>query len=375
MRWPVYANHASIGPLPDPARDAMHRALALQAEHGVAAMPMLFEQIEHTRAVAGALMGVSPALIAFMPSTTAAISAVANTIPWSVGDRIVLFRGEFPSNTTPWQVIAKEEHLDLVWLDLDDLEPNRFAEAMQAHEPRLVAVSAVQFRSGLRAPVAAMAEAAHHVGAELFVDAIQGLGNTPMALHTADYVAVGGQKWLMGPMGTAVLYAHEAGWLRMRPRLAGWLSHEQPLDFLFGPPNLMGYDRPLQRGPALLEGGTLNLAGLIGLGAAMELIGQVGVEATWAHAQAWNDAIEPAVQALGFRSLRATDDAARSAILSLEPPADIDLGALVAALGERGLSVASPDGALRFSPSWPNALSECPEVVDMVQDAVAQQRP
>ena len=97
----VYANHASVGPLPLPAIDAMHAVNAGQAQHGVAAIAGFHEQVDATRTVAGSLLGVPAKNIALVGNTSTAISCVAASIPWQAGDAIVCLRGEFPANTTP----------------------------------------------------------------------------------------------------------------------------------------------------------------------------------------------------------------------------------------------------------------------------------
>ena len=57
----IYANHASVGPLPLPAIDAMNAVIAGQAQHGVAAIKEFHEDLGATRAVAGSLLGVAAA--------------------------------------------------------------------------------------------------------------------------------------------------------------------------------------------------------------------------------------------------------------------------------------------------------------------------
>ncbi len=360
----IYANHASVSPLSLPAIDAMMAVMNGQATEGVAAMFGFHEDVETTRAVAGELMGVAPDRIAMVASTSTAISAVAASIDWKPGETIVVFRGEFPANTTPWQQAAQRHQLNIVWLEADDFRTERGLEsledALQNHTVRLVAVSAVQFSTGLRMPVEAMAVAAHTHGAAIFVDAIQAMGATPIDATHLDYIATGGQKWLMGPPGTGLLYARD--WSSLEPTLAGWLSHEDALTFLWGDEDCMDYDRPLQTGPAILEGGTLNFAGLAGLTAAMKLIQSIGVPVIHAHANAWIDRLEPGLCELGFRSMRSADPAQRSTLLCVRPPPGMHAGAINEGLKAAGISVATPDAHLRFSPSWPNGLDE-PELI------------
>ena len=356
----IYANHAAIGPLPTPAIEAMAQCVQMQATHGLGALNEYIEGLSHTRALASRLLGGAEDKIALTSSTTAAISAIAASIPWKTGDRIVLFEGEFPANTTPWQLAAKRHDLDIVWLPVALFETDAGLEQLRSvleqGQVRLIAVSAVQFNTGLRMPIEDMATLAHSHGAEIFVDAIQAVGAVPFDGSDLDYIAAGGQKWLMGPPGAGLLYVRD--WSGLTPILAGWLSHEDPVSFLWGDPGLLQYDRPLQAGPALLEGGTLNFSGLAGLTASMGLIDALGVHEVYAHANQWLDRLEPVLVDHGFESMRAKDPAKRSTILCCRPPGSLHPGELVLAFAEHGVSLSSPDGALRFSPSWPNHIDE-----------------
>lgn len=370
----IYANHASVSPLPLPAIDAMMDVMNQQATHAVAAMLGFHTNVAATRKVAGEMMGVAADRVAVVGGTSAAISAVATCIPWQTGETIVLFRGEFPANTTPWQQAARQHNLNIVWLDADDFRTERGLATLDAalanHSVRLVAVSAVQFSTGLRMPVEAMAQRTQQAGAAIFVDAIQALGATPFDTTNLDYVASGGQKWLMGPPGTGLLYARD--WSTLQPNLANWLSHEDALEFLWGDPDQLDYDRPLQVGPAMMEGGTLNFAGLAGLTASMTLIQSIGVGTIHAHANAWNDRLEPHLLALGFNSVRSTDPAMRSTLLCVKPPPGMHAATVAQALQTDGISVATPDAHIRFSPSWPNGLDEPDAIVDTLHRALAR---
>ena len=92
-----------------------------------------------------------------------------------------------------------------------------------------------------------------------------------------------------------------------------------------------------------------------------------------AHVQGYHDALEPGLVERGFVSERAADGR-RSGILSLRPPEDVDVIALAAHLGARRVAVTTPDGRLRFAPHWPNDLAEVPEVLDALDDALAELR-
>ncbi|MEC9070805.1 MAG: aminotransferase class V-fold PLP-dependent enzyme, partial [Myxococcota bacterium] len=288
-------------------------------------------------------------------------------------DRVVLFEGEFPANVTPWQRAAHEHDLKLRFLSLEPYG-DAVDEAMDLLEEalrggvRLVAVSAVQFQTGLRMPVGEMARLCHQHGAQIFVDGIQACGASPLDVHDMDidYLATGGHKWLMGPTGVGFLYVSPSRVEHLRPVAAGWMSHEDGMGFLFDGPGHMRYDRPIRRRADLLESGMPNVLGCSAAEAALELIQQLGVSAIYDHVQQYIDALESALVARGFKSLRAGHPGGRSTLLCTRPPEGVDVVELHKGLVGEGVDCSIPDGRLRFAPHWPNHLDEVPAVAAAV---------
>lgn len=371
----VYANHAAISPPSSAVRAFVGSALADYARRGVGAYRAWNAQRLRLKERLARLFGGEATDYAFLQNTTMALNAVAICFPWRTGDRVVLFEGEFPTNVTPWQRAAHRYGLRLSFLPVADLARPEGADldplvAALKGGTRLVALSAVQFQSGLRAPLEAIAELCHAYGAELCVDAIQACGIVPLDFAGLDYVACGGHKWLMGPEGAGFLYVHPDRVKALEPDMAGWLSHERAADFLFDGPNLLRYDKPIRRRADFLEGGAPNAAGYAGLEASVALIEQLGVQAIYAHVSGWLDALEAGLVARGFRSLRTPDAERQSGILGVLPPDDLSVGALAAGLGVRGVACTTPDGVLRFAPHWPNHQDEVPIVLGAVDEAL-----
>jgi selenocysteine lyase/cysteine desulfurase len=199
------------------------------------------------------------------------------------------------------------------------------------------------------------------------VDGIQACGVVPIDVKRSPihYLACGGHKWLMGMEGSGFLYVdpHCAG--RLKPRVAGWMSHEEPEDFLMNP-GLLRYDKPLKKSALVFETGTLSVLGFVALEAGLDLILSLGVEPIFEHVNRYLDALEAQLVARDFTSLRSPLASARSGILSVIPPKGHDAATLRAKLLERGIVCGTPDGLLRFSPHWPNHLDE----VDVVAEAM-----
>lgn len=373
----AYLNHAGMSPLSVPVRAALSAFAEAQARKGLNA---LFDWLETRRRLKGKLarfVGAASDEIAFVPSTTEGIVDIALCFPWEKGDRVVALEGEFPTNVTPWQRAAERHELELVMLPAAEFrqdEPRAIERLEKELEKgvRLVALSAVQFQTGYRMPLEAISGACHRAGAELFVDAMQGLGVVPMDVKSlgVDYLVCGSHKWLMAIEGIAFVYVPRDKAEALRPEVAGWLSHESPVSFLLEGPGHLRYDRPIRKGIDFLEGGSLSNVGCAALEAALDLLTDLGPSAIFEHVSRYLDALEPGLVGLGFESLRAKAPSRRSGILSLLPPRGVDVTALPQALGERGVACTAPDGCLRFSPHWPNAADEIDFVIANVGECL-----
>ncbi|MEA5445955.1 aminotransferase class V-fold PLP-dependent enzyme [Gammaproteobacteria bacterium AB-CW1] len=379
LRFDVYANHGSVSPLSEPVQAAVNEVLSAQAREGMGIFPAEVERRERVREQFASLIGATGEDIGLVANTSAGVLAIAHSLPWRRGDRVLVFRGEFPTNVTPWQQAARRLGLELVWMDAEDFRLDRVA-AMEQFEQhlaegiRLVAVSAVQFTTGQLMPLEEMGESCRRHGSELFVDAIQALGIVPLDVKRMgiDYLACGSHKWLMGPEGVGFVYIAPQRTDQLEPNLAAWISHEDAFEFLTGAAETLRYDRPIRRGARMLESGTFNNLGCAGLEASIGLIQSLGVTHIFEHVQAWHDGLEPALQARGFESARMTDPAGRSGILSLQPPDNRAAAEWAGELGERGISCASPAGWLRFTPHWPNPATETERVIRAVDSILHQ---
>jgi cysteine desulfurase/selenocysteine lyase len=220
-----------------------------------------------------------------------------------------------------------------------------------------------------------MATLCHEYDAEIFVDAIQAVGATPVDVSWGiDYLSSGSHKHLMGPEGAGFLYVANRCASDFKPRLAGWLGHEDPVAFLMGDEPQLRYDNPLKLGARALETGTSNVIGLAALGASLELIAELGVPAIHSHVEGYLDRLERGLVERGFASWRASDSALRSTLLSVTVPEDVRLSQVASGLRDHGVICNTPDGLLRFAPHWPNSFDEVPVVLDAMDRVLAALR-
>lgn len=353
-----YLNHSGVSPLSRPVVEAVRKYLTALAGEGVGAVPEVLAMRFRLRQKLSWMLGCEPENLALTGGTSWGILAVAQNFPWRAGDRIACVEGDFPTNVTPWRATGQQ----MVFLkpDFSDLE------SQLKRGLRLLAISAVAFQTGWRNPWPEVVELAHQHGCEVLVDAIQAVGVMPFSVGDIDYVAGGAHKWLMGAEGCGYLYVSPRRQAQLHRRWAGWLSHQQAVDFLFEGPGHLRYDRNLREDAQVFEIGSSSALSQAALEASLNLLQFVGVEEIFAHVTRYLDELEPQLGFLGWPSLRRPAQA--SGILALRPPPATDLVAWERALHGHGVQIATPDGLIRLAPHWPNSLEEVPLVVEAFRE-------
>jgi len=378
----AYLSYAAIAPATTCVARAVRELMDDYARMGNLALGKWLPRREALRAQLARLIGAQPANIALCSSATRGLTDLALCFPWQAGDTVLVGDGEFPGNVSPWQNVAELFSLRIEFLPKlrtsdDDPFLSALEDRLRAGRVRLVALSAVQFQSGIRAPLEAVVRACRRHGAELAVDAIQACGVVPLDVTALeiDYLVGGAHKWLMALEGAGFLYAAPERARRLVPRTAGWLSHEDGLRFLFEGPGMLRYDRPIKAGIDFMEGTSANGVGYAALEAALEPILELGVPAIFAHVSGYLDELEAGLVARGLSSLRPADPARRSGILSFEPPAAHSAAEIVSALREQGIFASMPDGLVRLAPHFPNSRDEVALVLDGLDVALAALEP
>jgi cysteine desulfurase/selenocysteine lyase len=238
------------------------------------------EQYEDARDKARQFIGAEkPTEIIFTSGTTAGINLVARS--WgdaniTAGDEILVTTMEHHSNLVPWQQLAertgaKIKHIPITddgTLILDELD------TLLTHRTKLVAVASVSNVLGTINPVRRVADRAHAAGALVLVDAAQSVPHitTNVLDLGADFLAFSGHK-MLGPTGIGVLYGREELLDAMPPFLGGGSMINRVWDDRFTPAEL----------PAKFEAGTPPIAPAIALGAAIDYLNRIGLEAIAAH--------------------------------------------------------------------------------------------
>lgn len=337
-RW-AYLDHAHTGVPPTPVLAAMAAAVEQQSLLGSAASDGHEAAIEDVRSQAAALMGVPATDVAFVKNTTEGLGFVASGLEWREGDRVLLPEDEFPSTAYPWLALA-DRGVVVDRVPVHDLP----AAVSTGKPPTLVATSWVQAGRGYRTDLPALARECHDAGALLVVDAVQGLGVIPadLAAWGVDAAAASAFKWQLGPEGAGVLFVRGELQDRLRVLEPGWNSVAARDHY---DDRVLALDSTARR----FEGGTLNTSGILGLGAALQLLAAAGVDRIWSHVDALCDRLVAAVTDAGATVVSDRSPAARSAIVSFTVPGH-EPAAVKGALRDEGVVVSARAGGVRVAP-------------------------
>ncbi len=232
VRQAAYLNCGTAGPLPRRASTAMQSELEDELTLGrirPTLMEKLFATNDELRSTLARRIGCAPDEIALSARTTDGMNVALWGLSWQPGDEVLTTRHEHRGLTVPLAALAAARGVAVRYAewpeDRPDLAADAFERAIQART-RLVALSHVLWTNGTVLPVREIAERAHARGALVLVDGAQAAGGVPLDLSSlgADFYALPGQKWLLGPEGTGAFYAARDAQALCRPTFTGYLS-------------------------------------------------------------------------------------------------------------------------------------------------------
>lgn len=232
------------------------------------------ELYENARGTVASFINAAAEEIIFTRNASESLNLVAYT--WGMqnvreGDEIAVTVMEHHSNILPWQMVCAAKNAKLVFLDCDKATGEiPLSELNKINErTKLVAVTYVSNVLGITNPVKEIAEAAHKNGAVVVVDGAQAVPHFKVDVQAigADFFAFSGHK-MCAPMGIGVLYGRRELLEAMPPFLRGGEMIEY----------VTKEDATWAELPHKFEAGTVNAAGAVGLGAAIDYINSIGFD-------------------------------------------------------------------------------------------------
>ncbi len=261
----------------------VHRGIHALSQKATDAFEAARSKVQHL------LNAASPKEIIFVRGTTEAINLVAQSYGrnrFQAGDEIILSQLEHHSNIVPWQILCQQTGAILRIIPINDageLQMDAF-DALLNERTRLVTVTHVSNSLGTINPVKSIIEHAHARNVPVLLDGAQAIAHLPVDVQAldCDFYAFSGHK-LYGPTGIGVLYGKSA-LLEAMPPYQGGGDMISSVSFAGTAYNTLPYK---------FEAGTPNIAGVIGLGVAVDYVTSIGFEALAGHEQALLDYATP----------------------------------------------------------------------------------
>jgi len=287
----VYLDSANTSQKPQVVIDTMvdhlerHNANVARAMHQLGAESS--EAFEAARdKVAAFIKAPSRDEVIFTKNASEALNLVANTLAWArgpleigEGDEVVITEMEHHSNIVPWQLLTERKGATLRWFGLTDdgrLDLSGI-DSLITERTKVVALTWVSNMLGTINPVAEIARRAHEVGALVVVDASQAAPQLPVDVVAsgADLLAFTGHK-VVGPTGIGVLWGRREVLDQLPPFLGGGEMIET-----------VRMERSTYAPiPHKFEAGTPPIVEAVGLGAAVDYLSHLGMDAIHRHEQA-----------------------------------------------------------------------------------------
>jgi cysteine desulfurase/selenocysteine lyase len=324
----VYLDSANTSQKPQVVIDTMvdhlerHNANISRAMHQLGSEST--EAFEAARdRVAAFIKAPSRDEVIFTKNATEALNLVANTLAWATGDltigagdEVVITEMEHHSNIVPWHLLTERKGATLRWLGLTEdgrLDLSNIDEVI-TERTKVVALTWVSNMLGTINPVAEIAARAHEVGAIVVVDASQAAPQLPIDLQAMDdasrpdVLVFTGHK-VVGPTGVGVLWGRREVLEALPPFHGGGEMIET-----------VTMRRSTYAGiPHKFEAGTPPIIEAIGLGAAVDYLDHIGLDAVHAHEQAITGyALAGLASVPGVRVLGPLDAASRGGAISFE---------------------------------------------------------
>jgi cysteine desulfurase/selenocysteine lyase len=312
----IYLDNGASAQKPRSVIDAVTRGYAEEyanVHRGLHTLSSLAtERYEAVRGkVARFLNAPSEDEIVFTSGTTEGINLVA--YGWAMprlepGDEIVLSVLEHHANIVPWHFLRERQGVELKWVECDangDLDPQAVIDGI-GPKTKLVAVTHLSNVTGTVVDVASIVTGAREKGVPVLVDGSQGAVHMPVDVQAigCDFYAVTGHK-LYGPSGSGAIFIRRERMEEMRPFLGGGdMIREVTRE-------AVTYADP----PMKFEAGTPGIVQTIGFGAALDYLGELGMDSISAHERTLRDYARARLSGLNWIQLQGNSEG-KAAIFS-----------------------------------------------------------
>lgn len=341
----IHLNHSGVSPVPTRVVHAVQQYIADVTIVDETREARRTQRLADVRASFARLIGADAREVAFVSNTSEGISFIASAIRWSPGDNVVTVDGDYPTNIYPWWGQRR------FGVEVRAITPRggRFGvddiHSVMDARTRAVAISAVDWQSGFRADLGSIGGLCRERGALFCVDGIQAVGalQIDVARDHVDCLAAGSHKWLLAPHGCGGLFVSQRIVEQLEPVVLGWNSVDNAEAYL-------PYHFDLRHDAARFEPGSYSYLGVYALGAALELLHEVGAPAVEARIRDLTAQLADGLRSRGAEIVSPMGERERSGILTFR--FDTDPAGLVEALRTHGVICRVRAGGIRLAPHF-----------------------
>ncbi|MCD6227667.1 SufS family cysteine desulfurase [Candidatus Micrarchaeota archaeon] len=233
------------------------------------------ELYEKGRLEVASFIGANKKELVFTKNATEGLNSIMYS--WGLenirkGDKIVISIMEHHANLIPWQMLAKWKGAELIYLDINEKGEIPEEEYDKIEDAKIVSITHASNVLGTINPIKEISKKAHHYGAISIIDSSQGVPHIPIDVKEieCDFLVFTGHK-MLGPTGVGGVYINSR--IDMEPFLFGgdMIEHVSLYESTWADP------------PAKFEGGTPNIAGVVGLTEAVRYLKNIGMKKIRQH--------------------------------------------------------------------------------------------
>jgi cysteine desulfurase / selenocysteine lyase len=364
-----YLNAAGDGLIAKPVVDLIQAELAARAAGEEFSPPPVKGHATDAHEAAARLYGTQAANIARVSSVSEAIAQVAWWLRPGKGKNVVLIDVEIPATTLPWIRVAQETGVEVRMVKVSE-DPGSLSfekvAALVDKNTAAICVSHVQYATGFRFDVKALADLAHAHGAMCIIDAYQSAGVIPLDVHASDvdvFVA-GPVKWLGAGDGGAACYMRPDLLERFEPIIVGSMSSGARPPFNVAETGLLRFPTGASKWEySDVEGGPFAYT------AAVNYLLDIGIARIEAHNQRLGTILAEGLRKAGGTVITPEDPAKRAGTITVRFKGR-DPVAFAQTLRSNGIRVAPRLGMIRFACHLFNDEESIDRAIHAVQKAV-----
>ncbi len=366
----AYLNTGGLGPASTRVLEAVHRATMAQqtiVEHG-------HDALEGVRETVAAFVGASPAEIAFMRNATEANSTISSGLELQAGDEVIFESHAHPGGAFAW---LSRQKRDGIVVKVFEPDPTNAAgnleriEALITPRTRVIQVSHITAPTGIWMPVLEVAALAADRGIWFHIDGAQSSGLIPVDLGAigCDSYGTSGHKWMGAPHGTGFLYVRRDRQNEVWPTEVGAYSSGEA--DLYHPERFEYVDDARRYEP-----GTRDTASIVGLGEAVGLLTDIGMERIEERASFLTQYLQRGLRQISGVEILSPSDPALGIGMTTLKSARVPFRDLYTAYSQAQMRcrVVMEQGldAVRVSTHLFNSEEECDRVIAVTRDTLGR---